>query len=224
MAAAELINLLLIPVGLGLLGFVEPCSIGSTLLFIKYVEGKDAAAKLSQLGIFMLTRALFIGAMGAGAALFGVLFLDIQKGGWLVLGTAYLALGVLYLLGKGGVLSRTIGPGLERLSGKRGSAALGVLFGLNIPACAAPLIFALLGAASLGAGANAAKGFFTLALFGLALSVPLAAALLSARVRRLLDRFAALSARMPLWAGAVFVALGLWSIYFGLFVNLEDWT
>lgn len=224
MAEADLVNLILIPIGLGLLGFVEPCSIGSSLLFIKFVEGRSVAVKLSQVGVFMATRALFIGALGAGAGLFGALFLNVQKGGWLALGTAYLVLGVLFLVGKGAVLSRTVGLGLTRLSGLRGGGALGVLFGLNIPACAAPLVFALLGAAAVGTGANAGKGFVTLALFGLALSLPLVAALVWAPARRLLDRFASLSARVPLWTGIVFVALGLWSIYFGLFVRLEDWV
>jgi len=220
----DIINLVLIPIGLGLFGFVEPCSVGSSLLFIKYIEGRSQAAKISQAIIFMMTRALFIGAMGAGAALFGALFIDFQKGGWLLLGAAYILLGIFYLLGKGGVLSRSIGIGMGRIFGMRGSAALGVLFGLNIPACAAPLVFALLGATAVGTSANVATGFVTLALFGLALSLPLVAALWVAPVRRLLDRLAGLSVRMPFWTGVLFVALGLWSAYFGLFVNLEDWT
>lgn len=32
-------NLVFLPVGLGLLGFVEQCSIGSSLLFIRYMKG-----------------------------------------------------------------------------------------------------------------------------------------------------------------------------------------
>ena len=197
---------------------------GSSLLFIKFIEGRDRTAKISQALIFMITRALFIGSLGAGAALFGAFFIDLQKGGWLLLGSVYILLGILFLLGKGGVLSRSIGIGMKRVSGKRASAAFGVLFGLNIPACAAPLIFALLGATAVGTGANAAKGFVSLALFGLALSLPLVAALAFERIGRMLDHLAGLSLRIPFWTGLLFVALGLWSIYFGIFVNLEDWT
>jgi cytochrome c-type biogenesis protein len=58
-------NLIGAPLGLGLLGFVEPCSIGSSLLFVKYVEGRPTSVKLMQAAVFTLTRALFIGAMGA---------------------------------------------------------------------------------------------------------------------------------------------------------------
>ena len=104
-----------------------------------------------------------------------------------------------------------------------GSVGLGVLFGLNIPACAAPLLFALLGAAAAGgaAGAPLASGFLALALFGLALSLPLVAAVLFEPARRALDWLASLSRRMPFWTGLLFVSLGLWSIWFGVFVNLK---
>ncbi|MFV2093303.1 MAG: hypothetical protein ACC634_09490, partial [Hyphomicrobiales bacterium] len=86
------------------------------------------------------------------------------------------------------------------------------------------LVFALLGGAAVGTGATAATGFFTLALFGVALSAPLVVILFFAPARRALDRLAGFSIRMPVWTGVVFVALGFWSIYFGLFVNLEDWN
>jgi hypothetical protein len=29
-----------LPLGLGLLGFIEPCSVGSSMLFIKHLEGR----------------------------------------------------------------------------------------------------------------------------------------------------------------------------------------
>ena len=142
----------------------------------------------------------------------------------LVLGSVYLMLGGLYLFGKAAVLMRSVGPSLARLSGVRGSVGLGLLFGLNIPACAAPLIFALLGTTALSGGGMVARGFFSLALFGLALSLPLLLALWWGPARRALDRLAGVSMRLPHWTGLVFIGLGLWSIYFGLFVSLEDWT
>ena len=48
MTGLALTRLVLLPVGLGLLGFVEPCSLGSILVFVKYLEGKDAARKLAR--------------------------------------------------------------------------------------------------------------------------------------------------------------------------------
>lgn len=221
MPAADLVNLVLLALGLGLLGFIEPCSIGSSLLFIRYLEGQEASAKVTQAVVFTLTRAVFIGSLGAVAALVGGAFVGFQKAGWLLLGALYAALGVAYMAGGAGFLMRSLGPGLDRLAGARGAAGLGVLFGLNIPACAAPLLVAILGATAVGGAGGAVRGFVSLAVFGLALSLPLTLAILWPPARRTLDRLSALSARVPVWIGLLLLALGLWSIYFGLFVSPE---
>ena len=222
MSGAEFTATFLLPIGLGLFGFVEPCSIGSTLLFIKLMEGKSAAVKVGQVATFAFTRAIFIGLLGAAAALIGAVFLGLQKAAWLVLGLVYLAIGILYLTGHIAWLMRSIGPRLARLGDLRASALLGTLFGLNIPACAAPLLLALLAASASGAMAGGvAGGFVSLALFGLALSLPLVVAVLFARARRALDWLAGLTARAPRWTGLALIALGLWSAWFGLFVTLK---
>lgn len=216
------ISVVALPIFFGLFGFVEPCSIGSTLVVVKQMEGQSASNKIVQMLFFAGTRALLIGSLGAVAAGVGSVFLGFQKAAWLLLGALYVALGALYLGGRAGVLMRGFGPRLSRLRSTRGAVALGLLFGLNIPACAAPLILALLGSAAAGAAsaADLVIGFVTLALFGLALSLPLVAAVFFARARALLDRLAALSGRMPRWTGLVLVLLGLWSIWFGLFVSI----
>lgn len=219
-------ELLVLPFGLGLLGFIEPCSLGATLLFIKFLEGEPAAAKLLQVAAFTVSRMLLIGALGALAALVGVAFVGFQKAMWALLGGVYVLMGLMLVLGKSAALMRTIGPGLDRLGDMRGAVGLGLVFGLNIPACAAPLIFALLGmaAASGATSGTIAQGVVSLAVFAFALSLPLVAAVLFAPARRLLDRIAGFSSRAPLVAGLVLVALGLWSIGFALTVNLENWA
>lgn len=211
----DLWALVVLPLGLGLVGFVEPCTVGSSLLFVKYLEDKEAAVKLLETSVFTATRALFIGALGAVAALVGSAFLDAQRWFWVLLGAAYVLLGVLYLTRQQGRLMRVLGPKLSRARNRPGAAALGVLFGLNIPACAAPLLAAVF-AASLGT-ASVAQGFWIMAVFGLALSLPLVVAVFWERARRWLDRLAALSNRIPFWTGVVFVLLGVWSAYFGLY-------
>ncbi len=211
---ATLTSLVLLPMGLVLLGFVEPCSIGSTLLVIKHLEDKSAVGKLAQVSIFAGTRALFIGLSGILATALGTAFLGLQRGAWIVLGAAYVLLGLLYLSGKAGVLMVSLGPSLAQLATPRGSASLGVLFGLNIPACAAPLLVVLLGAAAGGtADGTLASGFVSLALFGLALSLPLVLAVLFDPARRAIDWLAGLSRRLPFWTGLLLIALGLWSIW-----------
>ena len=139
-------------------------------------------------------------------------------------GCSYVALGLLYLLRLTGKLMVSLGPSLAQLSGSRGSAALGILFGLNIPACAGPLIFALLGMAAAGGteGGAFAAGFVSLGLFGLASSLPLALAVMFEPARRALNWVANLSRRLPVWTGLLLIALGIWSIGFGLFVKVGE--
>lgn len=210
--------LVAVPAGLGLFGFIEPCSIGSTLIFVKHLEGKSTGARLLETALFALTRSILIGLLGVLAVLVGSLFLDLQRGAWVVLGAGYVGLGLLLASGRASVLMVSFGPGLRRLGGLTGSAGLGVLFGLNIPACAAPLLFALLAGAA--ASATVVSGFIALAVFGFALSLPLVVVVLVPAAHSLLDRLAALSGRFPLLAGVVLTGLGVWSIWFGLFVEI----
>jgi cytochrome c-type biogenesis protein len=222
MTGLSLTGALMVPFGLGLLGFVEPCTIGSTLIFVKHIEGRDAGGKLAEVGLFAVTRGLFIGALGVLAVVLGSAFLGFQRAAWIVLGALYVGLGLLIVAGRAGMLMVALGPRLAWLSGLRGSAGLGVLFGLNIPACAAPLLLALFAAAAAGgsSGASFALGFVSRALFGLALSLPLVVAVLIAPARQALDWIAGLARRAPIWTGLVLIALGLWSVWFGLFVRL----
>jgi len=217
-----LFQLLVLPAALGLAGFVEPCSIGASLLFVKYLEDKAAAEKVRQTALFAATRAAFIGALGVAAVAVGAAFVSFQKSAWVALGVIYVLIGVILLAGHGRTVMVTIGPGVAKLAGTRGSAGMGLLFGLNIPACAAPLLAALLGAAAAtgASGATLSAGFVSLAVFGFALSAPLVAAVFFARARRALDVLAHWAGSFPKWSGAVLILLGAWSVYFGLFVEV----
>jgi len=222
MSELNLLNLVALPVLFGLVGFVEPCSIGSTLVLVKQIEGRRAADKIVQTVIYASTRAGFIGMLGMFAAILGSAFLGFQNAAWFFLGAVYIALGVMYMTGRIGWLMRSFGPLLTRMQSVRGSVALGMLFGLNIPACAAPLIVALLGAAAAGgaSGQTLASGFVSLAVFGLALSLPLVIAVYFERARQALDWLAELSRRVPRWTGVLLIALGVWSVWFALFVSI----
>lgn len=222
MSELGVFHLFVLPAGLGLFGFIEPCSIGSSLLFVKYLEDEAAAEKIRQTALFAITRAAFIGLLGVLAVAVGSGFVAFQKTVWVVLGALYALLGVVLIAGRAGALMVAIGPGIARVSGLRGSAGLGVLFGLNIPACAAPLLAALLAAAAAtgASGATMTAGFAALAVFGFFLSAPLVAAVFSVRARRLLDWLAHQGGRFPRWTGLVLIALGAWSVYFGLFVEV----
>ena len=222
MSEFGLFQLLVLPAALGLVGFIEPCSIGSSLLFVKYLEDRPATEKVKHTALFAVTRAVFIGALGVAAVAAGGAFVSFQKSAWLVLGVLYALIGGILLAGHARSVMLTIGPGIAKLAGARGSTGMGVLFGLNIPACAAPLLAALLGAAAAtgASGATLSAGFVSLAVFGFALSAPLVAAVFFARARRAIDALAHLAGSFPKWSGVVLILLGAWSVYFGLFVEV----
>lgn len=219
---SALITYILTPIGLGLLGFLEPCSMGTNLLFLKHLENQSTSSKFTAAVVFTLVRGLTIGLLGGVAVIVGRAFVDVQQSFWVVLGSVYLLIGLLFLFGKNGIVSHRIGAGLSRLPGNRSNIGLGLLFAFNIPACAAPLLFVLFGSA-IGAE-TITQGILTMGLFGLSLSLPLVFTVLFSGTARFIERIVSLSKRIPFWTGVVFVGLGMWSIYFGLYIRLEDWS
>jgi cytochrome c-type biogenesis protein len=217
----DILQTVVLPLGLGFLGFIEPCSVGASLLFLWHVERAPPATRVFHAAVFMVVRAGFIGALGAIAALVGTQFFGLQRLGWIALGTLYALLGLAYMTGRAGILTQSFGPNLRRATNTRSTIALGVLFGMNIPACAAPLLLALLGTAAVrGAEAgHLAQGFVSLAIFGLALSLPLTIAVLYRPMQRVLSKLLEGASRWPTVIGALLVGLGLWSVYFGIAVD-----
>jgi cytochrome c-type biogenesis protein len=203
----------LLPIGLGLLGFLEPCSLGANILFLNLLAGAEGWRRVREAAVFTATRALFLGLLGAAGALAAEPLARAQAGWSVVLGGLYIVLGLASLAGgwRWGVPA-VLDPGrlLARHAGR--GAPLGVVFGLAAPACAAPLFLALVGQASVG---GAARGFLTLALFGLALSAPLVAIAASRRAGTILGRARQWAGRTPTVAGLVLVALGILSILVG---------
>lgn len=218
----DLWRLIYLPIGLGLFGFVEPCSIGASMVFIKSLEGKSTADKVAQSVIFTVLRAILMGALGMAAVAIGARFFAYQKLAWVFFGTVYIVIGGFYLVGKAGLFRQALGPKLSRISGTSRSLVLGTIFAFNIPACAGPLLAILLAISAAGGavGTPLIKGFTSMALFGLALSLPIVAATFFGPARRLLDKLVTWSARMPRWTGVVLVLLGIWSIRFGLVAQL----
>lgn len=216
-----LLTNVLLPVGLGLLGFVEPCAIGAHVTFSATLAGRPRAAQMASAALFVAVRTLTMGLLGVVAALVGQSFALTQRSFWMAFGLAYVGLGALYLANRVSPLMIRLGARRGAGTGSRSVVLLGVILGLGIPACAAPLLFAASGVA-LGAG-TVGKAFFAMALFGLALSAPLLALIAVPRTAALLQWAHARGRWLRLFTGWLLVAAGLWGMWFGLFVDPTEW-
>ncbi len=204
--------LLALAVGLGLLGFIEPCSIGANMVFLGHLRQKGRGERLRETAKFALVRSTVLGLFGLGIAFVGGSVFAAQKGFWLLLGLLYLVLGVAVILNarfRWGLFGR-ITAGRLLPDNEDRSLGLGLLFGLNLPACAYPLMLALLGP---GAASGPLLGFAALFVFGLALSLPLAPLAFSERAAKLFGRLARLGGATPYVIGAVFLLLAAYVLY-----------
>ncbi len=209
----EAVQFVGVPLGFGLIGFVEPCSMGASFVFLAYLRDRPAAERVRHALTFVLIRSLFLGLLGGGVAWAGE---SIAKGSYLysaVLGGFYILLGLAALGVHFGLLRFPAGDLRGWIEKKSGLALpMGILFGLSAPICAAPLFLALLGQAGV---AGMGKGFLSLGLFGLALSAPFLLLAFSKRASDLLSRVGRHAPRMTLLAGVVLILLGLWSVVIG---------
>jgi len=162
------------------------------------------------------------GMFGALIALLGGLLINVQTGIWLVFGILYLTFGLAVMIGVSRIFKKRINFAPSTWKKASNPLVLGLAFGLNVPACAAPILFGLLGlAATTG---TIVTGFTMMFIFGFFLSTPL---ILFATVPKLvvrLNRFSETLKQKRWIIGAVFIALGIWSIWFGLFVDPENWS
>jgi cytochrome c-type biogenesis protein len=204
--------LLSLAVGLGLLGFVEPCSIGANMVFLGHLRERGREARLRETAKFALVRSVVLGLFGLGIAFVGGSVFAAQKGFWLLLGLLYLVLGVAVILNarfRWGLFGRlSVGRLLPERGGR--SVGLGMLFGLSLPACAYPLMLALLGP---GAASGPLLGFAVLFVFGLALSLPLVPLAFSERAAKLVGRLSSLGGATPYVIGVVFLLLAAYVLY-----------
>jgi len=204
----ELYQITVVPIAFGLLGFVEPCSIGANILFLGYLQRREGGKVLETVK-FTVTRALFLGVVGLAA---GVVGQSLRVGTYsysLLLGVFYTGLGLfaLWWAYRGTGLSSL---DLGRFLPKGGSVPMGVVFGLSAPACSLPLFVALVG---LGALNGAWVGFVTLSLFGLGLSAPLIWIALSERAEEILRRLGKVALRAPYLPGFVLIFVGVVSMF-----------
>lgn len=210
----EWYQLILVPIAFGLIGFIEPCSIGANIIFLGYLKTRESAKVLEAVK-FTITRAFFLASVGLAV---GILGQSLRIGAYsysLILGVLYVALGLLgFVLGYWGKGLASVDLG--RYFPKESAVPLGVIFGLSAPACSLPLFLALIG---LGAIKGAWIGFLTLFLFGLALSAPLVWIAGSQRADEILRWLGRVAFRLPylaefvlIFVGAVTILIAWWQL------------
>ena len=177
---------------------------------------------MASLLIFTLMRSAVAGLFGAAATLTGEALASFQTALWIVFGVIYTTLGLCYVFQVPRLLRGQFRLAPEAWRQAQHPMVLGLAFGLNIPACAAPILFGLLAfAASTGA---VVTGFWMMFLFGLFLSLPLIGFMFASGALTGIESMADWFRANGWITGTIFVALGIWSIWFGLFVDPVDWT
>ena len=213
---------LLLAFGLGLLGFIEPCTIGAHMLFLGGQRARPMGQRLGAAMIFLLARLVVMGGFGGMIVVLGQRLVGVQTGAWLIFGAIYLGLGFAIFAGWDKSMRRRIGFAPERWKAASNPLVQGLAFGLNIPACAAPILFGLMGAATVSG--SAMTGFVVKAVFAFALSLPLVPLSIGPSLARPLDRRADWLRPRRWLLGTIFVGLGIWSVWFGLFVEHINWS
>jgi cytochrome c-type biogenesis protein len=204
---------LLTPIGLGLLGFLEPCSLGANAIFLGYVASLPGWRRVGEALTFTLSRGIFLGLIGAAAGAAGGAVFALQRWYIMTLGGGFVLLGLLVLSGGSKYLPRL--PSLQggRLQRLRSvTLLLGVIFGLSAPACATPLLGALV-ARSLPLGTTG--GFVQMFTFGVAMSAPLIGLAVWRGWQPRLQRLSRLRPYAPYLTGGALVLIGLYGIVSG---------
>jgi len=215
-------TLITLPVVLGLIGFIEPCTIGGHLLFLDTQKNRTRSEKVRAVVVFIVVRSLVAGSFGALIAFLGKHLISAQTGIWLIFGLIYLTIGLAFLTGRTRLIKKQINLAPAAWKQVGSPVVLGLAFGLNVPACAAPILFGLLGlAATTG---TVLAGFVMMSVFGLFLSLPLALFAVIPKLANKLDGLAKWLLQARWIIGGFFVVLGLWSIWFGLFVDPANWV
>jgi cytochrome c-type biogenesis protein len=202
------LDLLLIPLFLGLVGFVTPCSLAVNLIFLGYIRGKPRAVRLTQGAIFTLIRALILMILGLLFGYIGQAVVGFQFAYRPIIAVVFIAAGVLFLVSRKWPLPLP-DLGFVRNFGrsKQSAVALGTLFGLDIPACSTPLLLYLLGKTVLKG--DMVFGAISLLFFGIGMSLPLLGIAAFEGANRFLERATRTSGPLAYTGGVLLILLGL---------------
>lgn len=199
-------GLAVMPMLFGLIGFIEPCSLGINIIFLNRIRMFHRAKRISETLIFAFVRGFFLALVGLSAAFIGSKIITLQSSFFVILGGVYIFLGGLAILN----MYRPIFKyeiNISKYLKNRGSITLGFAFGLIIPACAISFVLALIGK-SIFLG-NLLEGFVSLFIFGIALSFPLVVISCFDKSNEIITKISEKARRIPWLAGVVLIVVGL---------------
>lgn len=172
-----IISVVLLPAVTGLVGGFTPCALGINTIFVGALAGKPRAARLGNWLLLASVRAALLTGLGLLFGLIGEVVGEVAAVYQQAINIGLIVLGALFIISRFRPLPL---PALsladpDAFQGRRSLVAMGLLFGLDISACIAPLVLALL-AQTVLLGDWAAGGV-ALFVFGISLSLPALAVL-----------------------------------------------
>jgi len=198
-------TLVFIPLIFGLIGFIEPCSLGMNIIFLSYVNKFSKKKRLAETVLFVLVRGFILAIIGLLAAFIGSRFISVQSSLFIVLGIIYILMGIFSIINKYHPLIGEIN--MAKYVKGRSALSLGVLFGLVIPACAIPLVIALIGVSAVIG--NIFQGFISLFIFGVTLSAPLIFIATSEKSNAIIQRLQRKIQGIKWLTGIILIAVGI---------------
>jgi cytochrome c-type biogenesis protein len=207
---------IILPFFFGLIGFIEPCSMGINIMFLSSIDRTSSTKRIKEVAVFMLVRALILALLGLSISLVGGKLFSFERGFFTLLALIYISVGLLMIFSKSRLeklrnvhIAHCLGLDLKAGSLNR----LGLIAGLTIPACAIPLITVLLGQ-SLLLG-DKITGFIALFVFGLALTAPLGAFSFFKSGTIWLSWIAERAKKFRVVGGVILVLIGVATFYSG---------
>lgn len=173
-----LMQLVLLPLMTGVAGGFTPCALGINTIFVGALAGKPRRVRLAQWTMLATVRAALLTGLGLLFGLVGEAMGEMAAVYQQAINVSLIVLGILFVVSRFRPLPL---PALSLagpigLRGRRSIWAMALLFGLDISACIAPLLLALLAETVLVG--DWVAGTVALFIFGVALSLPSLAVLL----------------------------------------------
>lgn len=207
----DIYNIIVIPLLFGLIGFFEPCSLGINAVFLHRTESLNRGKRIRESLLFTLVRGLVLAFMGLSAAFFGSMFLKMQSSIFIAMGVIFIIAGVLNLINYFKPVFRQIN--LSRHFAGRSGIALGLIFGPIIPACAIPIVIALIGKSALTG--VLIESFLSLFIFGIFLSIPLVFISYFERSNEIIVKISAKVENISWIAGILLIIIGILTMMSG---------